>query len=180
MSRVIVLLRAVNVGGRNKLPMAELRAALEDVGFENVSSYIQSGNLVIDPGGLDEARVEHDVAAVIADRFGLAVAVIARTPEELERVIARHPFAAPGLPPEMLHVCFLERAPAAERVASLDVERFLPDRCRVDGREVYLHYPNGSGRSKLTGAYLERQLGGIPATARNLTTIRKLVELTVG
>jgi uncharacterized protein (DUF1697 family) len=103
--------------------------------------------------------------------------VILRTAKELARVAGRNPFLDHEPQPSRLHVIFLDAEPARGAQSKLDPDRSPPDRFRVDGREVFVHYPNGMGRSKLTAAYVERQLG-VRGTARNWNTVLKLVELT--
>lgn len=175
-TRWIALLRGINVGGGNRLPMADLRVTMAELGFERVTTYIQSGNIVFDADDADEQRLAERLAAAIADRHGTSVPVVLRTAAEIGRVAERHPAIGGGLDPKLLHVHFLDAAPSARSVASLDPRAHAPDGWVVDGREVYVHYPNGSGRSKLTIDVFERAFG-VTATARNLNTVRKLVEL---
>lgn len=174
--RYAALLRAVNVGGR-KLRMAELRARLEEAGYEDVETLLASGNVLLRAPieGLDGLGAM--LTRLIQDRFGLHSDVLIRSHEELRSALECHPFAANEPEGSRLHVVFLDASPPAERIAALDPDRSPPDRVAVLGREAYLHYPEGSARSKLTLAWLERQLGVI-GTGRNLKTVRKLVNLT--
>jgi uncharacterized protein (DUF1697 family) len=157
--------------------MAGLRSSLEALGFQDVVTYVQSGNAVFRSrhGG------EHEVAAQIRRRiaadFGTDVAVLLRTPDELDAVSRGNPFLALETDPTRLHVVFLDRPPTADAVAALDPDRSPPDAFGLVGRELYLHLPNGSGRTKLTIDWFERRLG-IVATARNWRTVTKLVELS--
>ncbi|MDP9143194.1 MAG: DUF1697 domain-containing protein [Actinomycetota bacterium] len=175
---LVALIRGVNVGGRHKLSMADLRSTLFDAGFPDVRTHIQSGNLLITPSS-DPRRLAKTLEHTIEDGFGLEVRVITRTRRELEDIIARNPFLKPGMKPSSLHAVFLESAPAAKRVADLDPDRSPPDRFVVSSKEIYLHYPNGSGRSKLNLDYFERKLG-VAGTARNWNTVTKLLELLDG
>jgi uncharacterized protein (DUF1697 family) len=173
----VALLRAVNVGGRNRVPMAELRSALEDAGLRNVSTVLQSGNVVFDgPGGEDAAA--STIRTTIVEAFGLEVGVSVRTAAELRRVVSGNPFLGGGDRPDpaTLHVAFLDAKPAAPDAARLDPERSPPDAFALRGREVYLSYPNGSGRSRLTLGYLETTLG-VQGTARNWRTVERLAAL---
>jgi uncharacterized protein (DUF1697 family) len=113
---------------------------------------------------------------VIADQFGLVVRVIVRSKKELAGVAAKHPLGAGQSDHSRLHVIFLGRAPGADRVAGLDPNRSPPDSFEVRGREIFLSYPNGQGRSKLSLDYFERELG-VAGTARNWNTVTKLVEM---
>lgn len=172
----VALLRGVNVGGRNSLPMGDLRSALEASGLRAVRTYIQSGNVIVERGDprIGDGGLSDVVATVIRDTFGLDVAVITRDLPDLERIVAAHPDSGGRVPSKWLHVFLLDRA--ADPADAPDPARFGPDRLVVAGREIYATYPAGSGRSKLTGSLIERSFG-VVATARNLTTLTKLVEL---
>ena len=173
--RYIALLRGVNVGGRNKLPMADLRAIFTEAGCAAVQTYIQSGNVVFEAApGLAESLPEI-VTAAIQRRFGFESAVVIRTGEELRQVVASNPFDTTG-DPRLLHVAFLGEAPSDEAVARLDPERSPQDAFVVRGRHVYLHYPNGVAGSKLTNEYLAAQLG-TASTMRNWRTVLTLLEM---
>lgn len=176
-TRWIALLRGINVGGANRLAMSDLRATFELLGLANPKTYIQSGNVVFDAGDdLDEMALVERIAGALADQHQLRVSVVLRAAAEIGRIAEAHPDADSGLEPKLLHVMFLDRAPSTAVEGQLDPARCEPDGWTVDGREVYLRYPNGSGRSKLTLDVFERAFG-VTATARNLNTVRKLVEL---
>jgi len=172
----VALLRGVNVGGKKKIAMAELRSLFSSLGFEDVVTYIQSGNVVFrgTDGDADEisARIEREIARV----FGMDPAVLLRTPAELEKIVERNPYRTHNDPSE-LHLVFLNRTPAATAAADLDPGRSPGDEFALHGREIYLYLPNGAGRSKLTIDYFERVLGA-RATQRNWNTLRKLLELS--
>jgi uncharacterized protein (DUF1697 family) len=168
----VALLRGVNVGGARKLPMKELVPALEELGLEDVATYIQSGNVVF-RGPAGKAKVVAQLERAIERGFGLDVTVMLRTAAELDRVVGGNPFADDEA---NVHVAFLDRRPAAAAVKKLDPDRSPPDELEVRGTEVYLHFPNGYGRTKLGGDYLERVLG-VRATARNWRTVTKMLEL---
>ena len=176
MTAHVALLRAVNVGGRNRIPMPALRQALEDRGLAEVSTVLQSGNVVFEAAG-SEAAVAEAIRAAITTTFGFDAAVLVRTAAQLAAVAVANPFLAEGeaRDPTTLHVAFLDRTPTAVAAARLDEERSPPDAFELRGREVYLSYPNGSGRSRLTLGYLERLLA-VEATARNWRTVLRLAE----
>ena len=176
MSRVAALLRGVNVGGRARVPMGDLRVALTGAGLAEVETLLQSGNVVFEAGAGDDARL---VREIIAREFGIEVTVIMRTARQLRSIASKHPTATPDANGSLFHVTFLESKPSAKAVAGLEPERFEPDRFSVAGKEVYVSYPNGQGRSKLTLDYFERALG-VKGTMRNLNTVNKLAELTGG
>jgi uncharacterized protein (DUF1697 family) len=165
----VALLRGVNVGGRT-LPMAELRDLVESLGFEDVRTYIQSGNVLFSAPRKPKAEV---LEAAIDRRFGLNVDVMLRSAAELRRVIDRNPF--PDAERSRLHVGFMAKKPAAAAVAALDSDAFAPERFAILGTELYLHLPNGTGRTKLPDYVLRRIK--VPTTIRNWNTVTKLAEL---
>jgi uncharacterized protein (DUF1697 family) len=161
----VALLRGINVGGRNKVPMAELRRLFEECGCTEVSSYIQSGNVLFTADEPDRAVLE----AAVAENFGVTSPIVLRSSEQLARIVAAHPF---GADTSHTHVAFLGATPGA-----FDPPNVAPDRFELVGSDVYLQYPNGVHGSKLTGALLERRLG-VTATIRNWRTVTRLAELT--
>src|SRR3954453_8921063 len=155
--------------------MADLRALVEEVGAEEVTTYVQSGNVVFKSREGAPAltrRIEEELER----RLGLDVRVLVRTAAELRTVAAANPFARDDVDAKKLHVTFLAAKPAQARVRKLDPARAAPDEFRVAAREVYLHCPNGYGRSKLTNAYFEQQLD-LAATTRNWKTVTTLADL---
>jgi uncharacterized protein (DUF1697 family) len=194
---VLALVKGINVGGRRRVPMAPLRAALGAAGLTGVRTHIQSGNVIFDAPSSPDADLSSPdadlsspdadlsapdvdpaatVAGVVAATFGFDVEVVARTRSELAATVANNPLARDEDDPAKLHVVFLDAAPAPDRAAQLDPDRSPPDRAVLIGREVYVHYPEGSARSKLTADYLQRTLHRT-ATARNLRTVETLLEL---
>ncbi|PWU24428.1 MAG: hypothetical protein C5B48_06330, partial [Candidatus Rokuibacteriota bacterium] len=143
------------------------------VGAEDVSTYLQSGNVLFRTSKkADETRGA--VERQIADELGLEITVLIRTPRQLARIIDRNPFAKSK--PETLHVTFLAAAPKGARAGGLDPPSVAPDEFHVSGAHVYLHCPNGYGRSKLSNTFFERRLG-VAATTRNWNTVTQLAEL---
>lgn len=169
MATYVALARGINVGGRHSVPMAELRKLCEDLGFTEVETYIQSGNVVLDDRR-SAAEVERVLATALARAFPFEIPIMVRTPAELRAVQDDTPF--PDADPAHLHVMFLDRGPALER-RELDRDRSPGDRAIVSGHEIYLHLPGGVGRTKLTGPWLEKQAGR-PGTIRNWRTLGKL------
>jgi uncharacterized protein (DUF1697 family) len=168
--RYVALLRAVNVGGKNKMPMADLRDLFESLGHTEVSTFIQSGNVVFVAA---DSVTPKSLETAISNRFNVDTTIVLRTPSELEKVVKANPFRSAGT--SKLHVGFMTQRPSAAVMAALDAEHFSPEEFAIQGRELYLHLPNGMGRSKLP-AYLDRQLA-IPTTVRNWNTVTKLIEL---
>jgi uncharacterized protein (DUF1697 family) len=172
----VALLRGINVGGKNRIPMTELKSSFAALGYEDVVTYIQSGNVVFRSSSSAERKTAAAIERRIAEEFGTEVTVVLRTPTELKSVAERNPFLKGKADPSKLHVVFLTSRPKAKAVAELDPGRSPPDEFKVHGREIYLHLPKGSGRSKLTIDYFERRLG-VAATARNWNTVLKLLAL---
>jgi uncharacterized protein (DUF1697 family) len=172
----VALLRGINVGGKNKLPMKDLAAMFSDCGCEGVETYIQSGNVVFEARAAIAERVPAALGGAILERFGYRVPVVIRTAGELAAAARGNPFLAAGHDPDSLHVAFLANLPPKARAASLDVRRSPPDEFVFRGREVYLRLPNGVARTKLTNAYFDSTLG-TTSTLRNWRTVGKLVEL---
>jgi uncharacterized protein (DUF1697 family) len=170
-------LRGINVGGKNSIPMAELKPALSALGFEDVVTYIQSGNVVFRSPSRAAGDVAADVERQIAQVFGVDVAVLLRTPAQLRKIAADNPFLGKGADLSKLHVVLLDARPGKDAIAKLDPDRSPPDAFSVRGREIYLRLPKGAGRSKLTIDWFERALS-VRATARNWKTLGKLIELT--
>lgn len=173
----IALLRGINVGGKNKLPMKELVALFTEMGCAEVQTYIQSGNVVFQAAPEVADALPAQISALIANRYGLRVPVILRTAEQLAGAFHNNPFLAQGLPAETLHVMFLADLPSPEKVAGLDANRSVLDAFVVQGRDIYLHLPNGGADTKLTNAYFDAKLATV-STIRNWRTVTKLLELT--
>ena len=173
----VALLRGINVGGRNMLPMADLVRMFTRAGCERVQTYIQSGNVVfVVPGSVDVQAMTAAVGSQIARRFGFTPAIIVRSAAEMRRVAKGNPFVMPAIDVAMLHVGFLDIAPSGKIAAQLDPERSPGDRFIVRGREIYLHLGNGAGKTRLTGAYIESTLRAT-CTVRNWRTVLKLTDM---
>ena len=166
----VALLRGINLGARNRVAMKDLRALVEELGGEDVRTYLQSGNVVFTGRALRAEAIEKG----IRDSLGLDVTVLVRTKAELDQLVRGNPFATAD--PKTLHLTFLAAAPDKAGAKKLGDQTFEPDELEVGGREVYLRCPNGYGRSKLSNAFLEKQLG-VTATTRNWKTVTALAEL---
>ena len=176
MSGCIALLRAVNVGGTGIIRMADLKAICEKAGFRDVTTLLQSGNIVFRASGTDKA-VAKKLADAIEKSHKLRPAIMVRTAEEIAAVMQHNPYKAEEkTDPSHLIVAFAADSPtagAAERIAAVNVNK---ERLHLRGRELYIHYATGQGTSKVTNAVLERALG-VPVTARNWNTVGKLLAL---
>ena len=173
----IALLRAVNVGGSGRgLPMAELRDMLVDLGCGNTRTLLQSGNAVFThkaSGATLEAKLE----TATRKRFGIDVTYMLRTASEWDAIIRRNPFAKSAKDdPSRFVLMALKSAPAGAAVKALRADYKGPETFEVTGRDAYVIYPDGQGRSKFTNALIERKLG-VAGTARNWNTVLKLAAL---
>jgi uncharacterized protein (DUF1697 family) len=175
MTTRVALLRGINLGSHKKVPMARLRDLAESLGLSHPRTYVQSGNLVFETD-LDEAATVEMLERALRRELGFEVPVISRSAEELAEIASSHPFAELEIDDRFLHVAFLDRVPDQPLDDQIDATQYLPDRFHSEGREIYLAYPTGSGRSKLSHALLEKKLD-VSATSRNWRTVSKLAEL---
>jgi uncharacterized protein (DUF1697 family) len=175
MARHILLLRGINLGSRNRIGMPVLREALEGAGFADVRTYLQSGNVVVS-SSTKAAGVARKVERLIASEFGLDIPVVTRTRAQLARVVERNPLAKVAKDPKRYQVSFLDAMPSREVVRRIEDAADAKERVVVHGREVYAWHPDTIARSKLW-ALLAGQNLGVTATARNWTTVQKLLEL---
>ncbi|MGW5342107.1 DUF1697 domain-containing protein [Streptomyces sp. HUAS TT3] len=179
MTTYAALLRGINVGGKKKVPMAELREVLEGLGYEDVRTYLQSGNAVF--GGRDAAPevLAAEIERGVEERFGFSVACLVVDGPYLESVVEGCPYPASELEGKQLHATFLSAQPDEGRFAAIDREAFLPEEFSVGEKVVYLYAPEGLGRSRLAEAVFRPAVfKGIDATTRNWNTVVKLVEMT--
>src|SRR5438270_12176818 len=155
--------------------MPALRSLIEDLGYADVTTYIQSGNVVLTSKDA-AAKVGTGIRRAISNQFGIDVAVVVRSRQQLEKVVDGNPFRKKGNDPATLHVVFLADKPKADKVKVLTAGDWGADEVAVKGTEAYLHLPNGYGRAKLNNALVEKQLG-VAGTTRNWRTTEKLLEL---
>jgi len=174
----IALLRGINVGGRNRLPMDDLVEAMQDLGAENVRTYIQSGNAAFEYAGNLPGGFSARLAEVIELRKGFAPQVLVLTLDRLEHSAVRNPFPEAEDKPKSLHVFFLAFKPPDPDMQALEEARAESESFRLEGAVFYLHAPDGIGRSRLA-AGVERALG-VSATARNWRSVQKILEMAGG
>ncbi len=173
----VALLRAINVGGRNQIAMAELRELVEGLGCAGTQSLLQSGNLTFRSNRRDGAALERLLETATEKCFGFAIDYLVRTAEEWNAVIEGNPFPdAAKKDPSHLLVTFLKKSPEVDEVRALQAAIQGPESVRAEGRHLYAIYPAGVGRSKLTNTLIERKLG-TRGTARNWNTVLKLAEM---
>ena len=172
--RRVSLLRGINVGGHNLVPMARLRAIYEGLHCQHVHTYLQSGNVVY-LRAKAPTSVEAEVEAAIRDELDLDVRVIGRTHSDLARIVAVDPF--PEAEPAQRLVLFLASEPAAAVAREMGEVTVDRDRAVLIGQEFHLHCPDGIGRTKLTAMLSDRRLG-MAATGRNWRTVTQLLALS--
>lgn len=177
----VALLRAVNVGGRNRIAMADLRELLGGLGYGDVRTHLQSGNAVFTTTGTPGSAegVAREIERALAEDLGLATSVLVRSRAELERVVAANPLLSVADDHARLLVTFLSDAPDREAVGELAPADFEPDVFALGERELYTWYPDGVRATKLSNAFWERRLG-VVATGRNWNTVTRLLELMGG
>jgi uncharacterized protein (DUF1697 family) len=174
MTTFVALLRGVNVGGHTKVAMAELRDLIARLGFADAQTLLQSGNLVFRTAGKTGAQLERMLEAEAAKRLGLEAAFMVRSAEEWKAAVAHNPFPEEARrDPARLVLVALKDAPPAGAVKALQAAIVGREVVRARGREAYIVYPDGQGRSKLTNALIEKTLG-TRGTARNWNTVLKL------
>jgi uncharacterized protein (DUF1697 family) len=174
-ARHAVLLRGINLGSRNRVSMPDLRKALEEAGFEDVRTHLQSGNVVLESTGKPET-VARKCEKVVKDRFGLEIPVVVRTRAELAAVVKRNPLGKVANDPKRYQVSFLSAKLPAKVVRELEAVAAPTERFVTVGREAYAWHPKGIARSKLWTQLAGKGLG-VTATARNWATVEALLAL---
>ncbi|MEV6165880.1 DUF1697 domain-containing protein [Streptomyces sp. NPDC052052] len=179
MTTYAALLRGINVSGHKKVPMAELRALLTEIGHTDVRTHLQSGNAVFSTTSDDEEAIAAELEQAIEKRFGFPVPCLVRSGGYLAAVADACPFPAAELEGRQLHVTYYGQPVDAARFEGIDAAAHLPEEFRLGDRALYLYAPDGLGRSKLAEALARpSRTKGITATSRNWNTVVKLVEMT--
>jgi len=177
MARLVALLRGINVGGHKKVPMARLREVLEGAGFEDVRTYVQSGNVVLSaPPRRSPAKVGGEIEAAIEREFGFDVTVVMRTRDEIAALVDDDPLGDVATDPKYRIVVFLAKKLDAERLADVDPEQFAPEAFALRARELVMWAPNGQADSQIVKTLTEKRTG-VTGTARNWRTVEKLLAL---
>jgi len=173
MTRYALLLRGVNVGRDNSLPMADLRAMLADIGCTNVQTYAQSGNAVFGTR-LGAAALTKTIESALKRYMGRPIATTLRRYAQMSTIIDANPFGEVATNPAYLCVTFLSVAPTKSEVAPLYAQDFAPELFQVSGKEIYTWHPNGQARSIMAAALGKLRLAGA-VTTRNWNTVRRLL-----
>lgn len=173
----VSMLRGINVGGHKTIKMDQLRHSLEALGFEQVKTYIQSGNVVFKGGKLSTAVLSGKIETKILSDYGFSVSVILRTQDEMEKTIRNNPFLKErGIDQTKLHVTFLAEAPARSALQKMQALIAAPDQSRCVGKEIYFYLPNGVSQSSLWKTPWERALS-VVTTMRNWKTVNRLYQM---
>jgi uncharacterized protein (DUF1697 family) len=176
MPKLVALLRGINVGGHKRLPMADLREVAAGCGFGDVATYIQSGNLIFSAPKKERAP-EPLLEKAIEARFGFAVSVIVRTAAEWTAIHAENPILAVAKKqPKLVYVLVSKAPPRGDALARLRERAAAGERIELAGDAIWIHYPEGAGRTKLAPGWID-QVVGSPVTARNWTTVEALHEM---
>lgn len=177
METYISILRGINVGAHKKIQMTDLKVLYGDLKFKNVTTYIQSGNVIFKANKQSDEVLAHKIEKAIYERYGFEVPVIIRSAEEMKNIIAVNPFLKePNINEEKLHVTFLTETPDKAKIESIKDLDYSPDRFIIIDKKIFLYCPNGYGITKLSNNFFENKLK-VSATTRNWKTVNKLVEI---
>ncbi|MGB7327041.1 MAG: DUF1697 domain-containing protein [Rubripirellula sp.] len=171
----IALFRGINVGGKNTLPMASLKQTLKSLQYEDVRTYIQSGNVVFQARNTTAASLAKKIRAAVSDQFGFEPQVLILSPADLQAARAGNPFAGAVEEPKHLHFFFLQTPAASPDTELLDRAKIDSESYAITDQVLYLHTPDGFGQSKL--AKKAEKILGVAATARNYRTVEKLLAM---
>ena len=174
METYISLLRGINVAGQKKILMADLKVLYEDLGFENVKTYIQSGNVVFNFKKTNKEDLENLIFDKIKDHYGFEVPNLILEGEEIENALESNPYKDVEKP----YFTFLSENPQQENIDEMSKHSFENEFYELKGKVIYSHYPNGAGRSKMTLNFFEKKLK-VAATTRNWRTLNKLLEISL-
>jgi uncharacterized protein (DUF1697 family) len=174
---LISMLRAVNVGGHSKIKMDALRALYASLKFENPQTYLQSGNVIFKSNERNLDLVAKRIQSAVEKKFACRTEIILRTTAELRSVVAKNPFAKrPNIVPGKLLIAFLASDPGDAARKTLEDQKFAPEELHVSGREFYIYFPDGMGKSKLPWPRIYKILN-TPGTGRNWNSVTKMLEI---
>jgi len=176
MSRFIALLRGINVSGQKKIKMSELKTLFENLKFQDVETYIQSGNVIFFSKEKSTTKIANKISFGIKNKYNFEVQLLILTPQEIKQALKNNPFIKRKKEIERLYATFLSAVPSIEMVNKLNEMSFLPEEYSINEKIIYLFLPNGAGKAKLNNNYLENKLKVI-GTTRNWKTVTTLSEL---
>lgn len=178
MDKKIAILRGINVGGKRKILMADLKFLFEDLGYSEISTYIQSGNVIFTSDKTDEEEMANKIEKAIEEKFGFEVPVIVRAANDLQKTLSNNPFyKGDETDTTPLHITFLAQEPTDENLDKMKTFDFPPDKYTIEGRDIFIYCEGKYHQSKLTNNFFENKLK-VKATTRNLKTVKKLCELS--
>jgi uncharacterized protein (DUF1697 family) len=175
MHNYIAILRGINVGGKNRLPMSELKAVLERAGFEEIQTYIQSGNIVFKTEETSSVKLAKRLFTTIKNNWGFQVPVIVLTAQQLSDILSVNPFISER-EAAFQHITFLDKEPEIQLIENMSGIKDVPNEYQVSTKAVYLYCPRGYSKTKLTNNFIEKKLK-VTATTRNLKTSLILLEM---
>lgn len=175
---IVTFLRGVNVGGKKKVKMDQLVDVYDVLGFADIRTYLQSGNVLCSTSKISNAALQRKIEKGLESELELDVTVLCRTSREMGLVVKNNPYLKKkNVDESKLHVTFLKEAPADNAVAELSKEKFGKEEFAIDGATVYVHCPAGYGKAKLNNNFFEERLG-VDATTRNWKTVNKLHDMS--
>ena len=174
--RYVALLRGINVGGNTMIKMEKLRKTFEALGFDNVASYINSGNLAFDSRKVSESKLIDKIETAIEKDFGRPVSVIVREQKEIDHILKNNPFDGEYGSHKEMHVLFLKSPVPNDKSTQITEAAFEGERYSINGREIYCHLPTGVADSLLTKGFIDKKLK-LVFTGRNWRTVQKLAEM---
>jgi uncharacterized protein (DUF1697 family) len=178
MNRKIAILRGINVGGKRKILMADLKSMFEGMKLSNISTYIQSGNVIFDSAEkINDLELSKKIETAIDKIFGFSVPVVIRTPKEIEQAISHNPFYREGTEITNLHLTFLNEKPINENLQQAESYNAEPDKFVIKEKDIFIYCVGKYHKSKLTNNFFEKKLK-VSATTRNWKTVLKLLELS--
>jgi len=176
MKTYISILRGINVSGHKMIKMDALKQLYADLGFKNISTYIQSGNVIFQASKSQTKDLEKKIADRIAKQFGFDVPVFVIEAEEVKKIADKNPFLKKKVDVSKLHVTFLSGEPSEENISKISGAPYSPDEFAIKGKTIYLFCPNGYGNTKLNNTFFENKLK-VTATTRNWKTTNELIRI---
>ena len=177
MTTHLALLRGINVSGHNMIKMEALKTTLENIGFQNVQTYIQSGNVFVDTDEESASKVGFLIKQEIFKVFGHEVPIVVISKEDLEACFKNNPFLKEkDADIKKLYVAFVSIALRSESINDLKISQFKPDEASIDGNRIFIKYAVGAGKTRLDQKYIEKKLN-VTATIRNWNTVTQLLKI---
>ena len=176
MTKHISLLRGINVGGKRKILMADLKELYKKLGYKNIVTYIQSGNVIFEAKEKDQSKIEAKIYKAIQKAYGFEVPIVVRSVEEIEEIISNNPFTKKTAI-ESLHLTFLKEIPSEENLEKIATYDYSPDQFKIVGKNVFLYCEGKYHKTKLSNTFFEKKLK-VGTTTRNWKTVNKLLELS--